>query len=251
MRILRGELRVHEDAEALAHAGAATFGRLAREAVEERGRFSAVLTGGSSPTRLYELLSDPSVTGEVPWPAVHLFWGDERMVPPRHPRSNYRMAERAFIGSVALPTRNVHRIRGELPVDEALSRMSGELERHFDGDPRFDLIHLGLGEDGHIASLFPFDRGVLLEREQWVARALLRELGEWRLTLTMATLRRGRRIEFLLPDGAKGPIARRAMGGPLDPVRIPAQAIIPADGSLIWHVTREVARAGSLPDAGR
>ena len=248
--ILRGELRVHEDAEALARAGAAAFGRLAREAVAQRGRFSAVLTGGSSPIRLYELLADATVTGGVPWEAVHLFWGDERMVPPGHPRSNFRMAQHAFIGSVALPPSNVHRVRGELPLDRALAEMAGELAGHFgDGAPRFDLIHLGLGEDGHIASLFPFDRAILLEREQWVGRALLRALGEWRVTLTLAALQRGRRIEFLLPDPAKGPIARRAMRGPLDPIRIPAQAVRPLDGELIWRVTRDVTRAASLPDS--
>lgn len=144
------------------------------------------------------------------------------------------MANERFVSAVPIPERNVHRIRGELSPERAASAYEDELLIHFGSEPPvFDLVHLGLGDDGHVASLFPFDLPNLTERERPVLTSLHLPLGEPRVTLSYAVLNAARRVEFLLPDPAKASIARRAMRGPLDPFRIPAQGIRPA-GELVW-----------------
>lgn len=242
MTPLRGQVVVHEDAVALARAGAEEFADLARTAVEACGRFDVALTGGGSPVELYRALGAAALSKEVPWRDVHLFWGDDRVVPPDHPRSNFRLARRLLIERVPIPPGNVHRVRGELGVGGALDAYRRDLEDHFAGLPRFDLIHLGLGGDGHVASLFPFDHPALLERDQLALPALFRDLGEWRVTLTYPVLNAAARVEFLLPDGGKAGIARTAMHGPIDPLRIPAQGVRPAEGALVWRMTEAVRR---------
>lgn len=240
MMPLRGEVLVHDDAAALARAGAEEFAALARAAVAARGRFDVALTGGGSPVELYRALASEAVASLVPWQDVHLFWGDDRVVPPDHPRSNFRLAARLFIARVPIPSENVHRVRGELGAQRAAEAYRRELGEHFAGRPRFDLIHLGIGDDGHVASLFPFDATTLLERARHALPALFRELGEWRVTLSYPILNDARRVEFLLPDPAKASIARVALRGPIDPLRIPAQGVRPATGTLVWRMTNAV-----------
>lgn len=229
-----GTVQRFESLERLARAAADGFVDLARASVAERGRFDVALTGGSSPHLLYDLLGREEWAARIPWESVHLFWGDDRCVPPRHPRSNFRLADERFISRVRIPESNVHRVRGELRPEVAASAYADELRTHFgSGLPVFDLVHLGLGDDGHVASLFPFDLPNLTERERPVLTSLRLPLGEHRVTLSYGVLNAARRIEFLLPDPGKAAIARRAMHGPLDPFRIPAQAVRPA-GELFW-----------------
>ncbi len=248
MKPLVGESVIHDDAAELARAGAEQLAEVARDAVRSRGRCSISLTGGSSPAALYRLLAEAPYAEAIPWNDVHLFWGDERVVPPGHPRSNFGLAHRLFIGHLGLPARNVHRVRGELGARRATASYAAELQEFFAGPPRFDLVHLGVGEDGHVASLFPFDRPALLQRDQAAASSLLRELGEWRVTLTYSALDGARHVEMLLPSATKARIARRAMYGPLDPIRVPAQGVRPVDGALVWRLTREL-QSGSQPAA--
>lgn len=240
MNPLFGRIEEHADADELAHAAAESLRSIARTAVERRGRCVVCLTGGSSPEGLFRLLADPLFSDEIPWEDVHLFWGDERVVRPGHPRSNFRLADRLFIRPLALAGANIHRIHGELGARRAAERYEAELHRFFGELPRFDLIHLGLGEDGHVASLFPFDMTTLHERGRLAIPALHPVLGEWRVTLTYPVLRAARQVEFLVPSAAKARVLRRAMYGPLDPMRIPAQGVRPGHGDLIWRVTREV-----------
>lgn len=243
MKPLIGQVIVHPDRAELARAGADAFVAVAREAVEQRGRCLVALTGGSSPVELYRILSEPAVADRVPWDRIHLFWGDDRVVPPRHPRSNFRLADELFIRPLSLAATNIHRIHGELGARRAADRYQAELRRVLGDEPRFDLVHLGLGEDGHVASLFPFDRASLHERERLAVRALYRSLGEWRVTLTYRVLRAARRVEFLIPSADKARIARTAMRGPLDPIRLPAQGVRPEEGDLVWRLTQAVASA--------
>lgn len=247
MKPLRGDLLVHPDPHALAREGAADFARLAREAVSARGLFAVALTGGSSPGELYHALAAPPLAEEIPWREVHLFWGDERVVPPHHPRSNYRLAFRAFVGAVPIPPENVHRVRGEIGVARALAAYRQDLRGTLGETPVFDLVHLGLGADGHVASLFPFDLSNLLEAGAHALRALHPSLGEWRVTLSLPVLNAARRVEFLLPAPARALIARTAMLGPLDPLRIPAQGVRPVGGDLVWRTTRSVVDAIDSP----
>lgn len=237
---LTGEIRVHGDAGELAREAAEDFASLAERSVREQGRFAVALTGGSSPIELYRLLGGNPIADRVPWEGVHLFWGDDRVVPPAHPRSNFRLAERLFISRVGLPRENLHRVRGEWGALRAADAYAEEVHEFFGVGPVFDLVHLGLGGDGHVASLFPFDRCVLLERNRPAVPSLYRALGEWRVTLTFPVLTAARRVEFLIPAADKARIARPAMLGPADPIRLPAQGVRPTTGTLVWRLTHDV-----------
>ena len=230
----RACLEIHPDAHAAARAGAEGFVAQARAAVEARGRFTVALSGGTAPKQMYALLGADEFASRVPWSGVHLFWGDDRCVPPHHPRSNYGMAWDAFIRRVPIPERNVHRIAGELPAQEGAERYAAELERVLGpGIPRFDVMHLGIGPDAHTCSLFPFDP-LLRERERTVAPALLRSLGEPRVTFTFPVVNAAARVEVLVVGRDKADVAWQVLRGPLDPFRLPAQNVRPHDGALVW-----------------
>ncbi|HEV2146509.1 MAG TPA: 6-phosphogluconolactonase, partial [Longimicrobiaceae bacterium] len=188
--------------------------------------------GGSTPRRAYSLLAQEPLAREVPWEHVHLFWGDERCVPPGHPRSNFRMVRDALLAHVPLPAANAHRVRGELPRERAAGEYERELREAFGGGvPRFDLVHLGVGDDGHTASLFPF-APALLERERLAAPAV--HEGEPRVTLTVPVLNAAARVEFLATGAGKAPVVRKVLRGALDPLRLPAQLVRPAAGDPVW-----------------
>jgi 6-phosphogluconolactonase len=177
----------------------------------------------------------------VAWERVHLYWGDERCVPPGHPRSNYGAAARTLLARAPVPAANVHRIRGELGAELAADAYERELEAAFGGPPRFDLMPLGRGENGHILSLFPFDYPVLTERARWVAPTLNREIGEPRVTLTPPALDACARIDLLVPGAGKARIAHTAILGPWDPFRVPAHLARAAKAEIAWLLTRESA----------
>lgn len=225
----RGRATVCADPAAAARRCAVGFVEAARASVEARGRFAAALAGGSTPRRAYALLAEAPFAAAVPWERVHLFWGDERCVPPGHPRSNFRMACEALLERVPVPAGNVHRIRGELGAVRAAAAYERELRGFFgDGVPRLDLVHLGMGGDGHTASLFPF-ADALLERRRTAVPAL--HGGEPRVTLTLPVLDAAARVEFLVTGADKAERVRQALRGALDPLRIPAQLVRPAGGA--------------------
>jgi 6-phosphogluconolactonase len=215
-------------------ASAERFAEIAREAVAERGRFTVALSGGTTPRAAYAMLAEEPLRGSIPWEHVHLFWGDERCVPPGHVRSNFRMANEAFVSRVPIPPENVHRMRGEIPPERAAEEYAQELAADFgEGVPRFDLVHLGLGTDGHTCSLFPFDP-LLLERGRTVAAALYRPLGEARITLTFPVVNAAAHVEMLAPGGDKAAVVQKVIEGPRDPLRIPAQGVRPSGGDVVW-----------------
>jgi 6-phosphogluconolactonase len=235
-------LQVEEDAGAAARAGAEEIRHLAREAEREGRPFGFALTGGDSPVEIYRLLATEEFAGSIPWSHVHLFWGDDRCVPPGHPRSNFGMAWELFIRHVDLPPENVHRIPGELGAGEGAERYEAELRSFFGTNaPVLDLVHLGVGDDAHIASLFPFQLENLTERRRWVLPAIERELGEPRVTLSLKVINAARVVRMLLPDGEQAPLVRKLLEGPLDPFRLPAQLVRPA-GEQRWLLTRDSAR---------
>ncbi|HEU4884775.1 MAG TPA: 6-phosphogluconolactonase [Longimicrobium sp.] len=225
---------IHPDAQTASAALAESFAEQAIQAVGARSRFSVALTGGSGPVRAYRLLGEEPFRSRIPWEGVHLFWGDERCVPPGHARSNFRMANEAFISRVPIPPANVHRMCGELGAREGAAAYARELEAFFGpGVPRLDLIHLGVGPDGHVASLFPFS-DALRERGRTVTTNLHLPLGEPRLTLTLPVLNAAARIELPVMGAAKAVIAWTVLRGPIDPFRFPAQFLRPADGEVVW-----------------
>lgn len=241
-------IQVHPDAHAAARAIAQSFADQARAAADARGRFSVALTGGSGPVEAYRLLGEEPFRSAVPWAGVHLLWGDERCVPPGHERSNFRMANETFVARVPVPPANVHRMRGELPPEEGAARYAEELAAFFGpGVPRLDLVHLGVGPDGHVASLFPFSEP-LHEHERTVTTNLHLPLGEPRITLTLPVLNAAARVEMLVIGASKAEVAWAVLRGPLDPFRIPAQLVRPADGEIVWMMDR--AAAARVEDAG-
>jgi 6-phosphogluconolactonase len=246
----RPDLQIFPDPESAARAGAESFARAAREAERERGRFAAVLSGGDTPRRMYELLAEAPLVSAVPWEAVHLFWGDERSVPPEHPRSNYGMAARAFIDKVGIPSANVHRMRGELEAEAAAAAYVRELEAFFvDAAPRFDLVHLGVGTDGHTASLFPHATEVLFEPHRAVCAAWDASAAEARVTLTARTLSRGRQVELLEVDGRKAAVLAAVYRRERAPAELPLLLIEP-EGEWRWLLTALSASAlGPQPEA--
>ncbi len=238
----RAGIQVEKDAKAAARAGAEEIRTMASEADGAGRRFAMALTGGESPVEIYRLLATPEFRDSIPWHSVHLFWGDDRCVPPDHPRSNFGMANELFIRDVPIPAENVHRVRGELPAEEAARRYEEELRGFFGGEePVLDLVHLGVGDDAHIASLFPFQLHNLTERERWSLPALQRELGEPRVTLSFRVINSARVVRMLLPDGQQAALVKKLIEGPLDPFRLPAQLVRPKAGEQRWLLTRDSA----------
>jgi 6-phosphogluconolactonase len=235
-------VQVFDDAEAVARAAAELFARLSRESIAERGTFSVALSGGTTPRRVYELLASDEYREHVPWPSVHVFFGDERTVPPDHAESNYRMASEALLSRVALPAENVHRIEG---VGDAAANASDyeSVMRGFFGDadwPRFDLVFLGMGDDGHTASLFPHT-AALEESRAWVAANRVEKFGAWRITLTAPAINAARRVVFLVTGAGKAERLSEVLNGAHDPSRLPSQMIQPRDGQLEWYLDRAAA----------
>ncbi len=231
---IEAEVVVVPDAAALARKAAERFVELAVEAVDSLGRFSVVLSGGSTPGALYRRLSEEPYRELIPWNAVHLFWGDERCVPPDDPGSNYRLAYETLIAHVPIPPENVHRVRGELEPESAARAYTRELQDFFCGPrTRFDLVLLGLGSDGHTASLFPDSRALEeTERLTTVVVAHYQDRPACRVTLTLPAINTARQIWFLVTGSAKADIVQSVLEGSAG--RLPAQRIRATAGQLTW-----------------
>lgn len=241
-------LRVHADAEQVAVAGAELFVTTATAAVRERNRFRVALSGGSTPRRTYELLATSAFRDRVDWERVDFFWGDERYVPANDRESNYRMVAEALLQHVAVPAGHVHRIPTELaPPATAASAYEETIWKNFGKSqavPRFDLVYLGLGANGHTASLFPHSPA-LRETGALVFADHVTEVGMWRISMSARLLNHGRTVAFLVAGGDKARVLHDVMIGPRDPERLPAQLIAPR-GELLWLADR--AAAGLVSD---
>jgi 6-phosphogluconolactonase len=236
------DILVLDDAEAVARAGAERFAELAARAIAERGSFAVVLAGGTTPRRVYELLAGEELGRRVEWERVHVFFGDERSVPPDHADSNYRMANEALLARVPLPPRNIHRMEGQGDAAANASRYEDELRGYFAeaGRPRFDLLMLGMGDDGHTLSLFP-DTQALGESSSWVAANHVEKLGAWRITLTAGAANAARHVLFLVTGAGKAERLREVLFGERDPRRLPSQLIRPEEGLLEWIIDEAAA----------
>ena len=236
------KVTVFESAEEVARAAAERFVELAQSATRERGRFAVALSGGSTPKRTYELLAGDRFSRRVDWPQVHVFFGDERMVPPDDAESNYRMASEAMLSRLRVAPENVHRING-LGDAVANARLYEDELRTFFNDaawPSFDLVLLGMGDDGHTASLFPGTQA-LDEHDAWVAANWVLKLDAYRVTLTAPAINRAAHVIFLVTGANKAAPLREVLKGELDTRRLPSQLIRPLDGSLEWLVDRAAA----------
>jgi 6-phosphogluconolactonase len=241
------EIKIFPDLESLSRAVAERFAALARAAAGAGKPFIVALSGGSTPRRTCELLADPALA--VPWSAVHLFQVDERFVPPDHEESNFRMLRQALLDRAPVPAENVHRIRTETGTPlEAAREYEKELRQILapsaGAPPRFDLILLGLGADGHTASLFP-GSPALEERARWVAADFVQKLLAWRVTLTLPVLNAAREIIFLVSGAEKADTLRRVVRGREQ--RLPAERVRLPDGRLAWFADADAARLLAPP----
>ena len=227
--------------EELARAAAEHFVARCHEEIEQRGSFTVALSGGSTPKLLFELLADPNepFRDQIPWSNIHFFWSDERHVPPDHAESNYRMANEAMLSHVPVAKNNVHRVRSENPnAAEAASQYQQTLiEITQQSLPQLDLILLGLGPDGHTASIFPGSE-VLHETKRLVAAPWVEKFQTYRITMTLPVLNNGASVVFLVNGAEKAKIVKEIFEGP---EKYPAQAIKPTNGELLWMLDEDAA----------
>lgn len=236
------EVRIVDGLAALARAAAEEWRVRSSAAVSASGRFAVLLAGGSTPRPLYALLADPAAPyrAALPWARTHVFFGDERTVPPDHPESNYRMARDALLAHVALRPEDVHRIRGEEEPEGAAREYEAELRAFLGPVPRFDLVLLGLGAEGHTASLFP-GSPALDDPARLVAAPFVPALGAHRITLTLRALDAASRVVFLVAGASKAPALARILSGEPGAAELPAARVRPTDGSVLWLVERGAA----------
>lgn len=235
------EIRVLADANGIAQTAAAEFLDAARQSVQQNGSFSVALAGGSTPKTLYGLLaSNPLLQAKVPWSKIQFFFGDERHVPPDDGESNFRMANEAMLAKAPIDAKQVHRIKSEKrSAAEAAADYEQELRNSFklqaDQLPRFDLILLGMGPEGHAASLFPGTKALKEERRlvvsNWVGK-----LYTDRITLTPPALNNAARVVFMVHGAEKAPALKAVLEGPYEPDQLPAQIIRPTQGKVLWLV---------------
>jgi 6-phosphogluconolactonase len=234
------EVRILADANAIAQTAAAEFLDTALDAVRQEGSFSVALAGGSTPKDLYGLLSNNPLQAKVPWGKIQFFFGDERHVPPDDRESNFRMATEAILAKAPIDPKQVHRIKSEKPnASEAAQEYEQELRESFklkpDQLPRFDLVLLGMGPEGHTASLFPGTKA-LREQRRLVVSNWVGKLYTDRITLTPPVLNNAARIIFMAHGAEKAPALKAVLEGPYEPDQLPAQMINPPKGRVVWLV---------------
>jgi 6-phosphogluconolactonase len=216
-------IQVFATKEEASRAAARFFVQTAKDAVQRQGRFSVALTGGSSPILLYGLLASEPFRIQVPWEQTHIFWGDERSVPHHDEQNNARMSHQLLLDHVPVPLGQIHRMSGELPPDEAARQYEELLKKHFGTQaPAFDLILLGMGDDGHTASLFP-GTPVVHEKERWAKELFLAQQQMYRITLTAPVINQARHILFQVFGEGKASVLKQVMKGPYQPDKLPSQ----------------------------
>jgi 6-phosphogluconolactonase len=249
---LQREIRILPDGAAIARRAAQEFVQCAAAAVQAHGSFTVALAGGSTPKALYNLLvTDPALRAQVPWDKLHLFFGDERHVAPDQPDSNFRMANEAMISKSPLKPEQVTRIKAENPdANQAALEYEKTLRDYFKlkpGEcPRFDLVLVGMGNEGHTLSLFPGTKALHAEG-RIVVRNWVGKLATERITLTAPAASNAAEILFMVTGADKAPALKAVLEGPFEPEQLPAQALLPHNGKLLWLVD---AAAGSMLTTG-
>ena len=242
--------RVLPTAAATARAAAQLFSDVAAKAAAERGIARIAISGGTTPKSMFQLLADPAepFVNRVPWDRIELYWVDERCVPPDHAESNYRMTKEALLSKVPLPAERVHRMEGELDPEVAAARYESAIRNSFRLEgaetPTFDLVLLGMGDDGHTASLFPHT-DALNEMSHIVVPNHVPQKDSWRVTLTWPVINQGREVAFLIEGEGKAEVLHDVFLGPYQPETYPSQLIRPASGRVTLLLDR--AAAAKLP----
>lgn len=246
---------IAEDSEKLALLAADLFQKTAIAILNKQLYLTVVLTGGDSPRRMYEILATEPFKSHIPWRRIHFFWSDERCVPSDSPESNFNMAWEAFLSKLPIPPENIHRIKTELQDPKEIARnYEAELRRYFHLDPHspevpvFDLVFMGLGEDGHTASLFE-DAEVSILPHQLAIAPWIPHLNAFRISLTSEVFNHANKVIFIVTGRKKAEILRKLDEASPSEIKYPVQRIHPSQGELIWLVDREA--AGYFRKAGR
>ena len=238
------QVRVYPNRTATAHAAAAQFVATAEKAVTTRRRFTVALAGGSTPRDIYRLLASDEYSSMMEWDLVHVFWGDERAVPFNDQENNGRMAKETLLNHVPIPAQNVYRIQSQLTPQEAADNYDQTLHRYFGErnmkEPRFDLVMLGLGAEGHTASLFPHS-AALSEADHWTMAVYVPQNQSWRITLTPIALNAASKIMFVVVGEEKAQALKQVLSEPKHPDLLPAQIIDPPQGQVLWIVDKAAA----------
>ena len=235
------DVRVFQDSKSLAAAAAEAFINLAEQSILDQGRFSVALSGGSTPNLLYQILANPDNQKRLDWDQIYLFFGDERNVPPDHVDSNFRMVKEVLLEKIDIPKKNIHCVQTELDIQQAAQSYEMSIRQFFAGDwPRFDLVLLGMGADGHTASLFPNSLG-LEEENRWFIANFVPEPGLWRLTLTKCAINNAKNIILLVSGASKAAMVKEVLCGSEATSLKPIQMISPRDGQMTWMLDRDAA----------
>lgn len=245
---LKGKIEVLQDLEALSLRAASIFVSASTNSIAAKKRFAVAISGGSTPRRLYALLGSEAYRHQINWEHVHFFWADERCVPKEDEASNFKTAFDNLLSRVASPGRNIHRIKGEEIPDKAARDYEEEMRRFFGRSerPRFDLIILGMGEDGHTASLFPGSKS-LEEAVRLTLPVYLGEPKKDRITLTLPVLNNADQVLFLVVGSSKAAILSEILGDAEKRKRFPAGLIRPARGNITWLIDQEAAAKLEIP----
>jgi 6-phosphogluconolactonase len=236
------EICVFPDHESLSHQAARTFVKASEESITARGKFAVAVSGGSTPELCYRLLASPEYSNAIDWPSIHLFWADERCVPPDHERSNFRLVKEALLLRIPFPSANIHRIRGEEGPKKAATLYAREIRGFFGSQqpPVFDLITLGVGRDGHTASLFP-GSPALKEMRKLAVPVIMQGEGVGRVSLSLSVINRARRVLFLASGPEKSEIVTTIVGTEGKRWDYPAGRVRPVRGRLLWFMDKEAA----------
>jgi 6-phosphogluconolactonase len=234
-------VKVFETPDKLSAATCELIIELSKDAIAARGRFSLVLSGGHTPEKLYSLLAKPEYANQVEWGKVFIFWGDERCVSLTNKQNNAYMAKSLLLDKIDIPAANIYRIPVNLNPAKAAKKYEETIKEFFGSNPtNFDLVLLGLGENGHTASLFP-GTSVVNEYSRWVSEVYIDELKMFRVTMTLPLLNQSRQIVFLVSGSEKKKILKTVLTGSHRNDKYPAQLIKPTNGKLYWFADKDAA----------
>jgi len=240
----RGELRIFDGPQAVAAALADLFAGEARAAIKSQGKFFVALAGGKTPQAAYALMAGTERRKDIEWVRVFIYFGDERCVPPESDESNYKMAFESFLSKVPVPPQNVHRMHGEDDPARAARAYAQVLAETMGEQPVFDLMLLGMGDDGHTASLFP-GSDPRTDEEQLARAVFVEKYSVHRLTLTPLVINNSKRVAIAVEGAAKAPALKAVREGAYEPVKYPAQIVSPLHGDLTWLADRAAAGLAS------
>ena len=241
---MTAEIKIFPQPDKLAEAVAVELKKASKQANDAGRLFNLVLAGGSTPRAVYQVLARPEFKKSISWKCVHFFWGDERCMPPDHADSNYRMARETLLEPLPIPEENIHRIRGENDPEAEAARYAGEIQSNLQqpsGEiPRFDWILLGLGTDGHTASLFPGVESIE-DRSGLCAVSIQPQSGQKRITLTSRILNQAKRVSFIVTGEGKAQVVAEILNELPDSQNYPAAQVHPEQGTLEWFLDSEAA----------